>query len=116
MQTNGIEKSKIYSLVEIIDYVSSSVVSKTIFRKITGKINIMAIDANIALEEKILPFDMFIQIIEEEARIVTDDKSEIIQTGQCIIVPAHTAHIIKAEEKVKLISTVIKSGYEDISI
>ena len=107
-----IEKSKIHILIEIIEYVPNSVVSKTIIRKTTGNINIVAIDIGEALAEKISPFDTFIQIIEGTAEIIIDNQPNILQTGQGIIIPAHTSNIVKANGRFKMISTVIKSGYE----
>ncbi len=112
MQTKEIEKSKIQILIEIIKYVPKSIVSKNIIRKITGNISIIAIDNGEALTEKISPFDNFIQIIEGTAEIFIDDQPYILKTGQGIIIPAHTSNVVKANEKLKLISTVIKSGYE----
>lgn len=111
---NNIENAIIYILIEIIEYVKNSVVSKTIIRKTTGNINIVAVDKGEAMTERISPFDTFIQIIEGTAQVVIDNKTNIIQTGQGIIIPAHTSHIIKAKERFKMISTVIKSGYEGI--
>ncbi|WP_319478862.1 hypothetical protein [uncultured Draconibacterium sp.] len=107
-----LEKSKIRILIEIIQYVPNSVVSKTIIRKTTGNIVVMAIDTGEALAEKISPFDTFIQIIEGTAEVVIDDQSTIIQTGQGIIIPAHSSNTVKANGRFKMISTVIKSGYE----
>lgn len=111
-QMKEIEKSKIHILIEIIEYVPNSVVSKTIIRKTTGNINIVAIDIGEALAEKISPFDTFIQIIEGTAEIIIDNQPNILQTGQGIIIPAHTSNIVKANGRFKMISTVIKSGYE----
>ena len=107
-----IEKSKIHILIEIIEYVPNSVVSKTIIRKTTGNISVVAIDTGEALAEKISPFDTFIQIIEGTAEVIIDDQPNILQTGQGIIIPAHTSNIVKANGRFKMISTVIKSGYE----
>ena len=107
-----IEKSKIHILIEIIEYVPNSVVSKTIIRKTTGNISVVAIDTGEALAEKTSPFDTFIQIIEGTAEVVIDDQPNILQTGQGIIIPAHTSNIVKANGRFKMISTVIKSGYE----
>ena len=112
METKEIEKSKIHILIEIIEYVPNSVVSKTIIRKTTGNISILAIDIGEALAEKISPFDTFIQIIEGTAEIIIDNQPNILQTGQGIIIPAHTSNIVKANGRFKMISTVIKSGYE----
>ncbi|MCF8236414.1 MAG: cupin domain-containing protein [Bacteroidales bacterium] len=107
-----IEKSKIHVLIEITNYVSNSVVSQTILRKTTGNISIVAIDNGKALAEKISPFDTFIQIVEGSAEIVIDNQPNMLQAGQGIVIPAHTSHMVKANERFKMISTVIKSGYE----
>jgi quercetin dioxygenase-like cupin family protein len=112
MQTTEIEKSKTHILIEIIEYVPNSVVSKTIIRKTTGNISVVAIDIGEILAEKISPFDTFIQVIEGTAEVVIDERPNILQTGQGIIIPAHISNTVKANERFKMISTVIKSGYE----
>ena len=116
MQTTEIEKSKTHILIEIIEYVPNSVVTKTIIRKTTGNISVVAIDTGEVLAEKISPFDTFIQIIEGKAEVAIDGKSKMIQIGQAIIIPAHTSNSVRANEKFKMISTIIKSGYEEGSI
>ena len=116
MQTTEVEKSSSHILIEIIEYVPNSVVSKTIIRKTTGNISIVAIDIGEALAEKISPFDTYIQVIEGVAEVVIDEKPNILQTGQAIIIPAHTSNIVRANERFKMISTVIKSGYEESSL
>jgi quercetin dioxygenase-like cupin family protein len=111
-----IEKSQIHILIEIIEYVPNSVVSKTIIRKTTGNISVVAIDTGEALAEKISPFDTFIQIIEGTAEVVIDDRPNILKMGQGIIIPAHTSNSVRANGRFKMISTVIKSGYEGSTI
>lgn len=112
MQTKEIENSKIHILIEIIEYVPNSVVSKTIIRKTTGNVSVVAIDTGEALAEKISPFDTFIQIIEGMAEVIIDDQPNMLHTGQGIIIPAHTSNTVRANGRFKMISTVIKSGYE----
>jgi len=92
--------------------VSHSVLSKTIIKKSTGNISVMSFDDGEGLSEKTSPFDTFAQIIDGNAEIVIDGKSNLLATGQSIIIPAHTSNTIKANERFKMISTVIKSGYE----
>ena len=75
-----------------------------------------AVDTGEGLSEKITPFDTFIQVIEGKADILTEDKVNHLLTGQAIIIPAHTSHAFRANEKFKMISTVIKSGYEGIPV
>jgi hypothetical protein len=62
MHANEIEKSKSHILIEIIEYVPHSVISKTIIRKTTGNISVVAIDTDESLAEKISPFDTYIQV------------------------------------------------------
>ncbi|MDP4281295.1 MAG: cupin domain-containing protein [Bacteroidota bacterium] len=112
MENFEIEKAKSHIIVEIIEYVSNSVVSKTIINKTTGTINAVSFDTGKMLTEKILPFDTFVQIINGKAEIVIDGVSNFLDTGEAIIIPAHASQIVKANERFKMISTIIKSGYE----
>jgi quercetin dioxygenase-like cupin family protein len=114
MKTDEIEKSKSHILIELIEYVPNAVVTKIITRKTTGNITAMAFDTGEVLVNKISPFDTFIQVTEGVAEVIIDDISNIIQTGQAIFIPAHTSNTVRAKERFKMISTVIKSGYESI--
>ncbi|MBK7681787.1 MAG: cupin domain-containing protein [Bacteroidia bacterium] len=112
METSELEKSKAHITVEIIEYVPNSVVIKTILKKSTGNITVMSFDSGEGLTEKTSPFDTFAQIIEGNAEIVIDGASIFLQIGQSIIIPAHKSNHIKPNGRFKMISTVIKSGYE----
>lgn len=112
MNNAEVEKAKALIIVEIIEYVSNSVVIKTIIKKTTGNVSAVSFDSGEALTEKIIPFDTFVQIIDGKAEIVIDGVSNLLETGQSIIIPAHTSNIVRANERFKMISTIIKSGYE----
>jgi quercetin dioxygenase-like cupin family protein len=109
------EKSKTFIIVEIIEYVPNSIVIKTIIKKTTGNVSAVSFDSGEALTEKSSPFDTFIQVIDGKAEILIDGQSNLLDTGQSIIIPAHIRNIIKANERFKMISTIIKSGYEEVS-
>ena len=110
--SSEIEKAKAQIIVEVIEYIPNSVVSKTVLRKLTGSVSVMSFDTGEGLSEKTSPFDTFIQIIEGKANIVIDKVSNLLHTGQGIIIPAHSANLILPNGRFKLISTIIKSGYE----
>ncbi len=112
MSHTEIEKSEAIITVEIIEYEPHSVVSKTIINKTTGNINVMSFDTGEALVEKTIPFDSFVQIIDGRAEILIAGISHLLNTGESIIIPAHTSSIVRANERFKMILTVIKSGYE----
>jgi quercetin dioxygenase-like cupin family protein len=111
-ESTELEKSISHIIVEIIEYVPNSVVIKTIIRKSTGNISIMSFDSGEGLTEKTSPFDTFAQIIEGKAEIVIDKKSNFLESGQGIIIPAHAPNFIKPNGRFKMIMTIIKSGYE----
>ena len=108
-----LEKGKTHIIVEIIEYMSNAIVSKTIIKKVTGNITVSSFDAGEELDEKISPFDTYIQIIDGVAELTLNDKKIKLKLGEGIIIPAHSKHHFNANEQFKMISTVIKSGYED---
>lgn len=107
-----LEKSKSHIIVEIIEYVPGSAVIKTIIRKSPGNISVMSFDSGEGLIEKTSPFDTFAQIIEGKAELVINKVPKLLNSGQGIIIPAHTPNFIKANGRFKMILTIIKSGYE----
>ena len=110
--TKELEKGKSHIVVEIIEYVSHSVVIKTIIKKSTGNISIMSFDSGEGLTEKTSPFDTFAQIIEGNAEVVIDKISHFLKSGEGIIIPANASNFIKPNGRFKMIQTIIKSGYE----
>jgi quercetin dioxygenase-like cupin family protein len=108
-----LEKSRMHIIVEIIEYVPNAVVSKTIIKKTTGNITVASFDTGEELAEKTSPFDTFIQIIDGAAEVIINEKTYLLRFGNGIVIPAHASHCINANERFKMISTVIKSGNED---
>jgi len=108
-----LEKSKPHIIVEILEYVPSSILMRTIIKKTTGNITVTSVDAGEELAEKTSPFDTFIQIIDGAAQVNIRDKIYKLRLGEGIIIPAHSAHCFNANEQFKMVSTVIKSGYEN---
>ncbi len=116
MENSEFEKSKAFIIVEILEYVPNSVVIKTIIRKTTGNVTAVCFDSGESLGGRISPFDTFIQVIEGKSEIIIDGKSAILETGQSIIIPAHAHNTIRANERFKMLSTIIKSGYGDFPV
>ena len=114
MAKNGeLEKSKAHIIVEIIEYVPNSVVSKTIIKKTTGNVTVSSFDEGEELAEKTSPFDNYIQVIDGTAEVSINQRKYNLRLGEGIIIPAHTRFCFNANEQFKMLSTVIKSGYED---
>ncbi|MEO5591840.1 MAG: cupin domain-containing protein [Chitinophagaceae bacterium] len=108
----AVEKSKTHIIVEIIEYMTNSVVIKTIIKKSTGNVSVMSFDSGEGLTEKTSPFDTYAQIIEGQAEIVINKVAHMVKTGEGIVIPAYAPNYITPDGRFKMILTVIKSGYE----
>jgi quercetin dioxygenase-like cupin family protein len=108
-----IAKEKVHIIVEIIEYVPNAVVSKTIIKKSSGNISVSSFATGEELAEKTSPFDTYIQIIDGAAEIIINKKKYQLGLGEGIVIPANASHCFNANEQFKMISTVIKSGYEE---
>jgi quercetin dioxygenase-like cupin family protein len=110
---NELEKSKVHIIVEIIEYVPNAVVSKTIIKKTTGNITVTSFATGEELAEKTSPYDIYVQIIDGTAEVVIYEKKYKLELGEGIVIPANAPHCFNANEQFKMISTVIKSVYEE---
>ncbi len=111
--TTALEKLKAHTIVKIIEYLPNAIFSKTSIRKITKNITAPSFDAGEELAEKISSFDNYRQIIDGKAEFTVNAKKFRLVKREGIIIPAHASHRVNANERFKIISTVIKSGYED---
>jgi len=107
-------KSVAHRLVDIVDYVPGSVITKSILKKKSGTITVSSFDAGEIWPVKASPFDNMIQILDGEAEIFIDEKPTTLETGETIVIPAHVWNSIKANKSFKMLSTIVKSGYEDV--
>jgi|TARA_R110000737_G_scaffold348572_1_gene382734 quercetin dioxygenase-like cupin family protein len=112
-KSSELEKAKAHIIVELIEYLPNAVVSKTIIKKTTGNVTATSMEIGEELGEKTSPFDTYIQIIDGSAEIKIKDKIIKLKLGEGVIIPAHSRHSLSANERFKMISTLIKSGYEE---
>jgi len=108
-----LEKSKVHIIVEIIEYIPNAVLTKTIIKKSTGNVTITSLAPGEELSEKKSPFDICVQIIDGAAELIISDQKYFLNLGEGIVIPANETHRFNAKEQFKMISTIIKSGYEE---
>ena len=116
MKNVELENSKAFKIIDTVQYLPNSVVIKSILKKNTGTISAVSFDSGEVLIGKISPFETLIQIIDGKSEVIIDDKSNLLENGQSIIIPAHIKNTIKANVRFKMISTIIKSGYDEVSL
>ena len=97
------------SFKESIQYSGNAIVSKHVIRDSCGNISLFAFDEKQELSEHTAPFDALIQVLEGKARITIGSKANLLSEGESIIMPAHIPHAVFAEEKFKMLLTMIKS-------
>jgi quercetin dioxygenase-like cupin family protein len=108
--SNEFEKSKVFSFDKSVDYSSGGIVSKTVIKKETGNVSLFSFDKGEALSEHTASFDAMIQVVEGRGEILIDGVSYILETGECIIMPANIRHAVKAVERFKMVLTMIRSN------
>lgn len=102
-----------HAVVELLEYSTDAVVSKTIIKKTTGDITIFSIAEGAAVAERFLPFDTYIQVIDGTASFIINKQNYLISQGEGIVIPAHIKHNVTAGSQFKMMITLIKSGYEE---
>ena len=121
LKSIGLEKAKAHIKFEIIQYLHTAVVIKTIIRKITGNITASSFDAGEKLAEKTSPFYNYIQIINGKAELTIKHKIFRPRKGEGIIMPAHSAYIYNAKQndidcdKKRLCSLKLVNNYFSIN-
>ncbi len=100
---------KSQGLVSLIEYSDDSIVSKTILDKPVGTITLFAFDKWQKLSEHIAPYDAVVQVIDGSAQLTIGGKNVRVLAGEIIIMPANVPHAVAAEERFKMLLTMIRA-------
>ncbi len=96
-------------LVSLVEYAADSIVSKTILDKPAGTITLFAFDKGQKLSEHTAPYDAVVQVIDGAGMITIDGKSINVSAGQIIVMPGNIRHAVKANERFKMLLTMIRA-------
>jgi len=99
---------KTAALEELIGYADDSIVSKTLLDKPIGTITLFAFDAGQRLSEHTAPFDAVVQGVDGRGTVTIDGTDHTVDAGRIIIMPANIPHAVIAEEKFKMLLTMIR--------
>jgi len=101
--------SQLRKIVDLVDYQTGSIVSKTLIDKDSGSVTLFAFDKEQKLSEHVTPFDALVHILDGNAEISISGKRFLLKQGYMIIMPANKPHAVRAVEKFKMMLTMIKS-------
>ena len=95
-------------LVSLVGYSADSIVSKTILDKPAGTITLFAFDKGQKLSEHTTPYDAVVQVIDGAAQLTIGGEDMKVLADEIIIMPANIPHAVTAEEKFKMLLTMIR--------
>jgi quercetin dioxygenase-like cupin family protein len=101
--------AKSQALDDLIDYATDSIVSKTILDKPVGTITLFAFDEGQRLSEHTAPYDAVVQGIDGRATLTIGGEQVTVSAGQIVIMPANVPHSVAAEERFKMLLTMIRA-------
>jgi len=101
--------SKGCSLIELVEYASDSVVSKTIVDSKIGTITLFAFDSGQKLSEHTSPYNAVVQVIDGYGLFNIAGREIKVTSGQIVIMPANVPHAVNASEKFKMLLTMIRA-------
>ncbi len=111
---NELKKLEIHNLNNLVEYVPNEIISCSVIKKMTGHVIISSLDKGAKIPDTVSPFDNYIHIIDGTAEIIINEKKFNLPSGDSIIISANARYCLNAKEKFKMLSVLIKSGYEDI--
>ncbi len=103
------QEANAQDLIDLVDYQSGSVVSRTLIEKQTGTVTLFAFDLGEGLSEHTAPFDAMVCVLDGKAEVTISGKPTILGKGEMIIMPANKPHALKAREKFKMMLIMIRS-------
>lgn len=102
-------KGQAFNLEQHIAYAAGSVVSKTLIKKEIGTITLFAFDQGQGLSEHTAPFDAVVHLLDGTAEIAIGGRTQTVNAGEMLIMPANVAHALQARERFKMLLVMIRS-------
>lgn len=107
-------KGKSQKMLELIEYADGSIVSKTLLDKSAGTLTLFSFDKGQNLSEHTSPYDAVVQILDGKARLIIGGERKDVSQGHIIIMPANVPHAVIAEERFKMLLTMIRSKTDSL--
>lgn len=114
IRKNELPKLTPHIIVEIVEYIPGSVVSKTIIKKSGGDITATSVDEGEEFCETTVEFDIYVQIIDGKAEVTIGTERFKLELGEGIVIPANILHCFHADEQFKMITTIINNNQKAI--
>ena len=95
-------------LANLVQYQDGAVVSRTLIKKPTGTVTVLAFDVNEGLSEHTAPFDALVLVIDGEAEITIAGTAHQVRAGELLRLPAQRPHALRAVQRFKMVLIMIR--------
>ena len=104
----NIEFSKALNLKDLITYQEGQVISRTISQTRFANITLFSLDKGEGISTHVTSGDAMVQILDGAAEITIGNDVFTVKEGETIIMPSDVPHGLEANERFKMLLTVIK--------
>jgi quercetin dioxygenase-like cupin family protein len=101
-------KARAIALAGLVNYQDGAIVSREIVSQPTGTVTAFAFDEGEQLSEHTAPFDAMVINLDGEADITIGGKVNRVKPGEMIIMPAASAHALRAVTRFKMLLVMVK--------
>ena len=108
----NIEFSNPQTLVDLVDYESGRVVSRTFAQSDRLSLTLFAFDAGEEISMHTTSGDAMVHVLDGEGQITIGDKQFIVKANEVIVMPADIPHALFAEKQFKMLLIVVKRPKE----
>ncbi len=95
-------------MVDLVAYQEGSVVSRKLVAEKGGNTTAFAFAEGEELSEHTTPFAALLHVIDGEARIRIGEDWHSVAAGEGMILPANRPHAVKAEQRFKMLLTMVR--------
>jgi quercetin dioxygenase-like cupin family protein len=99
-----------FDYAELVAYQDGAVVSRTIIDKPVGTVTVFAFDAGQRLSTHSAPYDALLQVVDGTGIVIIEETEHVVRAPAAIIMPANHPHSVVANERFKMVLTMIRQG------
>lgn len=102
----NIEKTKVLTLKDQVEYQKGQVVSKTLVQNELVSMTIFSFDKGEEISSHAAGGDAMVTVLEGKGRFTIGDEVYILNEGETVIMPKGIPHAVYGEEKFKMLLVV----------
>lgn len=100
--------AQVHELAGLVEYQEGQVVSRTLSQTQGLSMTLFAFDAGEGLSGHSAPGDALVHVLDGKARVTIANKEYQVGEGQVIVMPAGVPHALDADERFKMLLTLVK--------